>query len=258
MDDTTTNAQATESELEQEREFVDDTQSEHLENDSDELEVKEESLETLLDDVPSTTPKLSKEEKQRLNAESIASDWAEKLLNGVVEEDDIPEWVKPKAIRLADQVRDDDKLTQMESKWEQKISSLEQKYSQKEAKEAQQESEKLIRRFMDINSMNENEFVKTHGLQFKQLRDKYQQSMSKVEATEIALLKITSIGGLEEATNLGKARSGLIMPPSSVGSSKPSTNLKKELAEYNAELANVGASPISEQAFKKAKEQGIL
>ena len=227
-----------------------DTESEPQEQIEDLLENEDEEI-----NLPKTEEGLS-------NRESIIKNYSEKLAMGEIDEEDIPQWAKNDSVQKSKNITGEDKLSEMEKRLEEKflsqINELKEVQSSKTVQEEKKQSSDLIREFAELNQLTENDFVKSHGQEFKEKRTNYmkENNMSLSKATEYALFKIAPKQSIIDAEERGEARAGFIMPTS--GTPEKSSFSRKELIGHNRVLESIGVEPITPEEFKEAKDHGIL
>jgi len=176
-----------------------DTQSEHAEESSSLLNDDSKTIDDLVED-PSEDEKSEDEEDTKararsLNAEKIAEAEAIKILTGEKKEEDVPNWIREKAIKIANNVqgvsRDDDRLAEMEKKFQQQIDELRNEKLKHEQEKEKERSKEVISRFLNATKLTANEFDAQYGkTYYSDLARLLKMGHPKSEATKLALAQL--------------------------------------------------------------------
>jgi len=177
----------TQSELEPTVSEDQDTNSELDENsDSSDSENSQVTVDDLVEH------KFSKEEKREINAQRIAEKEAEKLIQGIATEEEIPTWVREKAVEIAksklNQEQKEDKIAELESKLQSQINELKAEKLKRQQAEDDKRAKETITKFLKGYDISPKEFDAQYGTQyFSEVKRLMSIGHTKSEATKYAL-----------------------------------------------------------------------
>jgi len=138
---------------------------------------------------------ITPQKRKEISAEKIAKSEAMKFLTGEKSEEDIPAWVREDALRVARQVSgnltNDDKLIEMEKKFQQQIDDLKAEKLKIEQDNDNQKTKAIVGTFLKNYDLTPKEFDETYGkYYFKELERLTKMGHSQSEATKFALADI--------------------------------------------------------------------
>jgi len=200
----------------------------------------------------------SKEIKRQRKAEKLAESWAKKLANEEISEDDVPEWVREKAIKLSSEIKGsiEVKTPNEIAELKKEINDLKKQSKQMSESKETELAKKMVKDFLKDNEVTESEFKNNYGDQFiSDMKRMINAGFSKSEATRFALSQLSAIDDVVEG---GKKNPDIVIPNSTFRATQSTRGVDKELAEYNETLKKMGISPMSKDAFLKAKEAGVI
>lgn len=142
-------------------------------------------------------------------------------------------------------------------KLEKEIERLKQVNQKSEVQKSKEEFDNFLSR----SGFTTDEFNKQYGKVFiSSVKNHMATGEKRSQALTSAIGELVMSHGfvpktsIEEAEERGRQSAGMVMPSGNARYVSPERSLQKELAEHNATLAEIGASPISLEVFKKYKK----
>ena len=161
-----------------------------------------------------------------------------KFLTGEKSEEEIPQWVRVDALRIARQVSGnhtaEDRITEVEKKFQQQIDELKAEKQKIQQQQDNEQAKTIVTTFLKTYDLQPKEFEKDYGKKyFPEVERLMAMGHSKSEAAKFALADLKFQIDSEER-NLSSLASGFSIPVGEVGEPKK-TN--QRLTPRQVELA---------------------
>lgn len=156
---------------------------------------------------PKEVEEEKKEVAQKKASDKIAENWAIKLANEEVQEEDVPDWIRERAVSIKEQTIAETKKEDVASPYIKKISELEssiktlqESLTSNQTKEIREASELMMEKYLTEKDITPQQFYEDHWTTFIAAKQEMtSHNMREDRATEIALRTLGGSMKKEEA-----------------------------------------------------------